>query len=127
MVQWVKNSIVSLQWLGSLLWCGFNLWPGCMGAARKDKKQTSPQVLFGKAAFGCLVGKLPSTMFIFRQVKAQIVRTENLVSGFSGNGHFSILLWILAKDLNMLENKDSSGYSQKEYTGCRITFGLGDI
>ena len=27
MVQRVKGSVLSLQWLGSLLWQGFNPWP----------------------------------------------------------------------------------------------------
>ena len=26
--QWVKDLALSLQQLGSLLWCGFDLWPG---------------------------------------------------------------------------------------------------
>ena len=26
-VQWVKDLVVSLQWLGSLLWHGFDPWP----------------------------------------------------------------------------------------------------
>ena len=32
MAQWVKDPELSLQWLGSLLWCRFDLWPGnfCM-------------------------------------------------------------------------------------------------
>ena len=25
---WVKDSVLSLQWLRSLLWCGFDPWPG---------------------------------------------------------------------------------------------------
>ena len=27
MAQWVKDLALSLQWLGPLLWCGFNPWP----------------------------------------------------------------------------------------------------
>lgn len=26
-VQWVKDSVLSLEWLGSLLWLRFNSWP----------------------------------------------------------------------------------------------------
>ena len=26
-VQWVKDLVWSLQWLGLLLWCGFESWP----------------------------------------------------------------------------------------------------
>ena len=46
----VKNLAMSLQWLGSLLWCGFNPWPRnfymphAMGAAKKIK--TSKVVFF---------------------------------------------------------------------------------
>ena len=28
MVQWVKDLALSLQWLGSLLWCRFDSWLG---------------------------------------------------------------------------------------------------
>ena len=27
MAQWVKDLVLSLQWLGLLLWCGFDPWP----------------------------------------------------------------------------------------------------
>ena len=27
MVQWVKDPVLSLLWLGSLVWCGFGPWP----------------------------------------------------------------------------------------------------
>ena len=27
MAQWVKDPVLSLQWLGSLLWCRFDPWP----------------------------------------------------------------------------------------------------
>ena len=32
MARWVKDLVLSLLWLGSLLWRGFNSWPGnfCM-------------------------------------------------------------------------------------------------
>ena len=28
MAQWVKDPVLSLQWLGLLLWGGFHPWPG---------------------------------------------------------------------------------------------------
>ena len=28
MTQWIKDWGLSLQWLGLLLWCGFDPWPG---------------------------------------------------------------------------------------------------
>ena len=28
MVQWVKDPALSLLWLGSMLWLGFDPWPG---------------------------------------------------------------------------------------------------
>ena len=28
MAQWVKDLALSRQWLGLLLWCGFDPWPG---------------------------------------------------------------------------------------------------
>ena len=41
--QWVKDLALSLQRLGSLLWCGFEPWPGNFphgaGAAKKKKKR----------------------------------------------------------------------------------------
>ena len=38
--QRVKDSVLSLQWLVSLLWCGFNPWPGnfCMQRVWQEKK-----------------------------------------------------------------------------------------
>ena len=41
MAQWVKGLVMSLQRLGSLLWLGFNPWPGNFGmlwARPKNKK-----------------------------------------------------------------------------------------
>ena len=45
MTQWVKDLLLSLKWLGSLLWYGFNPWTGAlsyaMGVAKnKFKKKT---------------------------------------------------------------------------------------
>ena len=43
LAQWVKNSVLSLLWLGSLLWHRFDSWPRnfCMatGVAKKKKKK----------------------------------------------------------------------------------------
>ena len=41
--QWAKNPALSLQWLGSLLWCRFDSWPRNFGMQqmqpeRKRKK-----------------------------------------------------------------------------------------
>lgn len=39
---WVKNLALSLLWLGSLLWNGFDAWPGnylhAMGVAKKKRQ-----------------------------------------------------------------------------------------
>ena len=40
--QWLKDLVLSLQQLGSLLWCGFHLWPGnfhILQAQPKKKKE----------------------------------------------------------------------------------------
>ena len=42
MAQWVKDLVFSLQWLGSLLWHGFNPWPRnvhMLWACPKKKKK----------------------------------------------------------------------------------------
>ena len=40
MAQPVKEPALSLQWLRSMLWCGFNPWPGTStGCGRGQKKQ----------------------------------------------------------------------------------------
>ena len=43
LVQWVKDPTLSLQWPWSLLWHGFDPWPGNLhmasGAAKKKKKK----------------------------------------------------------------------------------------
>ena len=40
-VQWVRDPVLSLQWLGSLLWHGLDPWPGnfCVLWARTKKKK----------------------------------------------------------------------------------------
>ena len=35
MVQWVKELVLSLQWLGAMLWRGFDPWPDA-GVAKKE-------------------------------------------------------------------------------------------
>ena len=45
--QQAKYQVLSLLWLGSLLWCGFDAWPGnfCMLPAQpkeKEKKNKEP-------------------------------------------------------------------------------------
>ena len=37
MAQWLKDPVLSLLWLGSLLWCGFNPWPGNFCMLKKKK------------------------------------------------------------------------------------------
>ena len=44
MVQWVKGQVLSLWWLGLLLWLGLDPGPGretstCCGLAKKKKKK----------------------------------------------------------------------------------------
>ena len=43
MVQGVKDPVLPLLWLGSLLWCRFNPWlwefPHALGAAKKEGKK----------------------------------------------------------------------------------------
>ena len=41
MVQWVKEPVLSLLWLGSLLWCRFSPWPRnfCMPWVWQKKKK----------------------------------------------------------------------------------------
>ena len=41
MVQWVKNLAWSLQCLGSLLWCGFDPWPGNFHMPRAHPKNNT--------------------------------------------------------------------------------------
>ena len=38
-VQWVKDLVLSLQWLGLPQWCGFDPWPG--NFHRYGQKQTN--------------------------------------------------------------------------------------
>ena len=49
MVQCVKDLVLSLLWLESLLWCGFDPWPGnlCMlrySQKKKEKKKKKETV-----------------------------------------------------------------------------------
>ena len=46
MAQWVKDAVLSLLWLGLLLWHGFSPWPGnfyMLHVADAAKKQASKQ------------------------------------------------------------------------------------
>ena len=57
----VKDPVLSLQWLGSLLWCRFNPWPGNFHmpwAQPKKKKNLAPKEkkvidFKGFQVFGC--------------------------------------------------------------------------
>ena len=40
-MQWVKDSALSLQWLGMLLWWGFDPWPGNFWGMAKNKVTTA--------------------------------------------------------------------------------------
>ena len=59
MEQWVKDPVLSLQRLGSLLWCGFNPWPGkfhiswAHTARGKKKKKSNFQPLWRLKYFRC--------------------------------------------------------------------------
>lgn len=44
MVQWLKDSGLSLQWLRSVLWCRLNSWSWNMLTARPKTKQTKNKV-----------------------------------------------------------------------------------
>ena len=46
MVQWVKDLVLSLWWLQSLLWHGFDPWPGNFHILRAWPKKSDIQ--FGK-------------------------------------------------------------------------------
>ena len=37
--QWVKDLALSLMWLGSFLWCGFDPWPGNFCICRHGHKR----------------------------------------------------------------------------------------
>ena len=41
MAQWVKNPVLPLWWLGSLLWCRFSLWPGNFHMPQVEPKRNS--------------------------------------------------------------------------------------
>ena len=43
MAQWVKDPVLSLLWLRSLMWCGFHPRPGdfCMPQPKKERKRSS--------------------------------------------------------------------------------------
>ena len=55
MAQWVKDPALSLQWLGLLLWHGFNPWP---------RKFHMPRVHKKKWAFKKLCANIPIPIFI---------------------------------------------------------------
>ena len=46
MVQWVKDPVLSLQWLRSLLWRGFDPWPGNFHLPKEQPKKKKGSVLF---------------------------------------------------------------------------------
>ena len=39
MAQWVKDPALTLQWLGSLLWCEFHPWPRNFTCCRRGQKK----------------------------------------------------------------------------------------
>ena len=45
MAQWVKDLVLSLQWLGSLLWCRFDPWPGSIHMLQ-SQPQTEKKIRF---------------------------------------------------------------------------------
>ena len=54
MVQWVKDLGLSLLWLRSLLWHGFDYWPGdCCMLQEWPKKKKSYSLLSTKGTIRC--------------------------------------------------------------------------
>ena len=91
--QWVKGRVLSLQLLGSLLWCGFDPWPGnfCIPRAwpktkqnKQTKKQNKTQKFEnGKALWGHLVQHVFS---IYRWQKCVLSVCQDIVDRVLGLG-----------------------------------------
>lgn len=96
-----------------------------------DYEKSALKICFRNAEFGCWIGNLLKTMFFCRQIKAhlwELLKPEFLgvqmmvISEF----FFGRWPWPWPEDLNILGTKNIFDYSQKEHSGCRIIFGLGD-
>ena len=75
MAQWVKDLTLSLLWLGSLLQCGFDPWPGkfrmLQDVARKKKKKKKKERIEGSV--GCIDSPFKAvTMRITRGFSSKI-------------------------------------------------------
>ena len=46
MAQWVKDLALSLQWLGSLLWCGFDPWHMLQAWSKKNVHSSRMKLTF---------------------------------------------------------------------------------
>ena len=55
MAQWVKDPVLSLLWLGLLLWCGFHPWPWELSCAMYGCGQKLPKTKKKKKLFGASV------------------------------------------------------------------------
>ena len=51
MAQWVKDPVLSLLWLGLLLWCGFHPWPWELSCAMYGCGQKLPKTKKKKKTF----------------------------------------------------------------------------
>ena len=51
MVQWVKDPALSLQGLGSLLWCMFDPWPGKFHMPWEYKKKKKKEMKYEYSVF----------------------------------------------------------------------------
>ena len=62
MAQWVKDLVLSLLWLGSLLWHGFNPWPGNFRMPqvwpKKKKKKGLGEMAAWKISLGAYIQKM---------------------------------------------------------------------
>ena len=56
MAQLVKDLALSLQWLGLMLWCGFDLWPRNVHVLQAQPKKKKELIFFLK--FGNFLGAL---------------------------------------------------------------------
>ena len=62
--RWVEDPVLSLQWLGLLLWCGFHPWPGTFHMPRvqpKKKKKKKEKRNCQPSATTILISQQPTT------------------------------------------------------------------
>ena len=63
MAQWVKDSVLSLQWLRLLLWLGFNLWPRKFRILQCGQKEKIKNIIRLSEALICLYPIVPSGIY----------------------------------------------------------------